>query len=263
MRNQLLTVLRAMLRVNLAEELQYRGNFLASLLGTVFRLVTALLTLAVFFRHTTWLGGWNFWEVLVLLGVFNTLAGITEAVLRPGIGQLPQEVRSGTFDLALARPMDAQLYLSFRRIDLWRLTDPALGLALVAFALHRLDQLPTLIEAGAFLVMLGSAAIVVYAIWLSLMSLAFWFVAVEYVGALFDSVYEAARYPTSTYKGTLRFLFVYLIPVTWTTTMPAATLTGRLSPWAALPAVAAAMLALLLSRWFWRVALRHYTSAGG
>src|SRR5437899_11713904 len=66
-----LRVLAALWRLNVAEELQYRANFVASVLGTVFWIGTALLTLALFFRHTTRLGGWDYWEVVVLLGVFN------------------------------------------------------------------------------------------------------------------------------------------------------------------------------------------------
>src|SRR5207245_462056 len=123
-------VLAALWRLNLAEELQYRANFVASVLGTVFWIGTALLTLALFFRHTTRLGGWDYWEVVVLLGVFNALTGVIEAVLRPGIGRLASEVRNGGLDLVLAKPVDAQGFVSFRRLDVWHLTDVVLGLGL-------------------------------------------------------------------------------------------------------------------------------------
>src|SRR5713226_6839909 len=101
-------ILAALWRLNLAEELQYRANFVASVLGTLFWIGTALLTLALFFRHTTRLGGWDYWEVVVLLGVFNALTGVIEAVLRPGIGRLAGEVRSGGLDLVLAKPVGAR-----------------------------------------------------------------------------------------------------------------------------------------------------------
>ena len=39
-----------------------------------------------------------------------------------------------------------------------------------------------------------------YAIWVALMSLSFRFVAVANLSLLFDSVYEAARYPVSAYR---------------------------------------------------------------
>ena len=256
-------VLRALWRLNVAEELQYRANFVASVLGTLFWLATALLTVALFFSHTARLGGWDFWEVAVLLGVFNTLSGVIEAVLRPGIGRLAEEVRKGTLDLVLTRPVEPQLYVSFRVLDVWRLADVAAGLALIGYALARLGRVPSLLDAAAFAVTLLAAVAVVYAIWMALMSLAFWFVAVENISVLFDAVYEAARYPVSAYPGALRFLFVYLIPVAWTTTIPASALTGRLGPATALVSAAVGVVALALTRLLWRAALRRYTSAGG
>ncbi len=276
-------VLRALLRMNVVEELQYRANFVASLLGTVFWIAMALLTVALFFRHTAQLGGWDYWEVVVLLGVFNALTGVIEAVLRPGIGELADEVRSGKLDLVLTRPVDAQLYVSFRRLDLWRFADVAFGLMLAGYALVRVGRLPSLLDllafvvtmgsavavvyaiwvALAFVVTMGSAVAVVYAIWVALMSLAFWFVAVENLSVLFDAVYEAARYPVSAYPGALRFVFVYLVPVAWTTTIPASALTGRLGVATALGAAGVGALALGLTRLLWRAALRRYTSAGG
>lgn len=256
-------LLRALWRVNLAEEMQYRGNFIASVLGTVFWIAMALLTVALFFRHTTRLGGWEYWEVAVLLGVFNTLSGVVEAVLRPGMSRLAEDVRSGALDLVLSRPVDPQLYVSFRRLDVWRLADVVLGLALVVYAMIRLGRAPSAVEVLAFAVTLAAAAVVLYAVWIALMSLAFWIVTVQNLSVLFDAVYESARYPVSAYPGALRFLFVYLVPVAWLTTTPAATLTGRFGPVTAAGAVLAAAAALGAARVVWRAALKRYTSAGG
>ena len=256
-------LLAAFWRLNVAEELQYRANFVASVLGTVFYMATALLTLALFFHHTTALGGWDYWEIVVLLGVFNALTGVIEAVLRPGIGQLAGEVRTGELDLVLVKPVDAQGFVSFRRLDIWRFTDVVLGLALAGYALARLGRVPSALQLAAFVLTLAAAAVVVYAIWVLLMSLAFWFVSVENIAVLFDAVYEGARYPASAYPGALRFLFVYLIPIAWTTTIPASALTGRLRPGIALVAVLVAAVAFWLTRLLWRTALKRYAGASG
>jgi ABC-2 type transport system permease protein len=256
-------VLAALWRVNVAEEVQYRANFVASVLGTLFWIGTALLTLGLFFRHTQRLGGWDYWEVVVLLGVFNALTGVIEAVLRPGIGALAGQVRSGALDLVLVKPVDAQAFVSFRRLDIWRFTDVVLGLALAGYALLRLGRVPSVSEVAAFALALAAAVVVVYAIWVALMSLAFWFVSVENISVLFDAVYEGARYPVTAYPGALRFLFVYLLPIAWTTTIPASALTGRLGPEIALLAVAVAAVAFLLARLVWRGAVKRYTGASG
>src|ERR1041384_203733 len=101
--NSAFRILRAFWRLNLAEELQYRANFIASLLGTVFDMATALLTLALFFHHTTALGGWDYWEIVVLLGstfhcnsAFHTphSALVTRPPLRTC--ECPESTRRGT-----------------------------------------------------------------------------------------------------------------------------------------------------------------------
>lgn len=256
-------VLSAFWRLNVAEEVQYRANFVASVLGTVFYMATALLTLSLFFRHTSQLGGWDYWEIVVLLGVFNALTGVVEAVLRPGIGNLVGEVRNGELDLVLVKPVDPQGFVSFRHLDIWRFSDVVLGLALAGYALFRLHEMPTAAQLVAFGLSLAAAAVVVYAIWVLLMCLAFWFVSIENIAVLFDSVFEGARYPVSAYPGALRFLFVYLIPIAWTTTVPASALTGRLRPELALVAVLVAGLVFALARLAWRLALRRYSGASG
>lgn len=256
-------ILRAFWAANLAEELEYRANFLASLFATLFWLGMAVLTAAVFFRQTDALGGWGFWEVVALLGVFNAVGGVVDAVLRPNIGRIVDLVRRGTLDLILSKPVDAQFHVSFRRLIVWRLSDVAFGLALSGYALTRLDRAPGLDGILAFLLTLTAAFAIVYALWLGLMSLAFWFVDVENLGILFDALYEAGRFPVSAYPAPIRFVLIYLLPIAWITTVPAATLTGRDGWVTALPATLVALATLALTRLLWRTALRRYTSAGG
>ncbi len=256
-------VLRAFWAANLEEELQYRANFFASLASTAFWLVAALLTAGIFFRQTSTLGGWGFWEVATLLGVFNTVAGVVEAFLRPNIGRLVQLVRQGSLDFVLTKPVDPQFHVSFRRLVVWHVTDVVFGLGLTAYALHRLDRVPSLESVAAFALALGAGVAIVYALWLALMTLAFWFVAVENLAVLFDALFESARFPVSAYPGPLRFILVYILPMAWITTIPPSILTGRMGTEAALAAMAVATVLLGLTRLLWRVALRRYTSAGG
>ncbi|HEX7091281.1 MAG TPA: ABC-2 family transporter protein [Longimicrobiales bacterium] len=258
-----LRVLRTFMAANLAEELEYRANLVASVLGTLFWMGLAVLTAGVFFRQTNELGGWGFWEVAALLGVFNAVAGVVEALLRPNIGRIVQHVRDGTLDLILAKPLDPQLHLSFRRLVIWRGTDVLLGLGLAGYAVMRAGAAPSLESLAAFALTLGAALAIVYAVWLGLMTLSFWFVAVENLEILFDSVYEAARFPVSAYPRAMRFVLVYLIPIAWITTVPASALTGRSGVATAAISLAVAAAALVATRLLWRAALRRYTSAGG
>ena len=256
-------VLRAFWAANLAEELQYRVNFFASLASTGFWLLTAVLTAALFFHQASDLGGWSFWEVVALLGVFNAVGGVVEAVLRPNIGRLVQLVRQGALDFVLAKPVDPQFHVSLRRLVVWHVTDVVFGLGLTAYALARMGRVPSWEAVLAFGLALAAGVAIVYALWLALMTLAFWFVAVENLAVLFDAVFESARFPVTAYPASLRFLLVYLLPMAWITTVPPSILTGRAGTGTAFVAAGVAVAALVLTRVLWRVALSRYTSAGG
>src|SRR5690606_2827312 len=120
-----------------------------------------------------------------------------------------------------------QIHVSFRRVVIWRGTDILLGLGLAAYALVQMGTMPSPASLLAFALTLAAALAIVYAIWLALMTLSFWFVAVENLEILFDSAYEAARFPVTAYPRAVRFVLVYLLPIAWITTVPASALTGR------------------------------------
>src|SRR3989442_1110635 len=54
-----------------------------------------------------------------------------------------------------------------------------------------------------------------------------------------------------------------LVPIAWTTTIPASALTGRVRPEIALAAALVAALAFALARALWRAALKRYAGASG
>ncbi len=109
--------------------------------------------------------------------------------------------------------------------------------------------------------MLLAGGVIIYSFWLILATLSFWFVRVENILVIFQSMYEAGRWPVSLYPGWLRFGLTFIVPVAFATTVPAEALTGRLSWETLLGAVALAAVLLLVSRGFWRLGLRHYSGA--
>jgi len=88
-----------------------------------------------------------------------------------------------------------------------------------------------------------------------------WFVKTWNVTEVLRAALSAGRYPISAYPPGLRTLFTVVLPVAFLTTVPAEALLGRASSHWLLLSLAVAAGSLLLSRWFWRFALRDYTSA--
>jgi ABC-2 type transport system permease protein len=249
----------AFLRVNLMAEMAYRINFIMQLLQTLLELGTALLGLAVVFSYTHYLGGWRPDEVLALVGVYFLVGGMIGVAIYPAMDHFIDSVRDGTLDYVLTKPDDAQLLISVQRIGIWKSIDIVLGCGVLATALVRLGAQTGALQAVTFALMLLSGGVIIYSFWLVLATLSFWFVRVENILVIFQSMYEAGRWPISLYPGWLRFALTFIVPVAFATTIPAEALTGRLTPLTLLATLSSAIVLFLASRKVWTIGLRQYS----
>ncbi len=256
-----LRLLWVFFRVGVMGELAYRVNFVVQLFQSVLQLGTALAGLAVVFAYTDSLGGWRPDEILALVGVYLLVGGVIGLVIQPSMEAFIESVREGTLDFTLTKPEDAQLLVSIQGVEIWQAIDIILGLGVLAVALLRLGEKVGPAQAAAFAGMLLAGAAIVYSFWLILATLSFWFVRVENILVIFQSMYEACRWPVSLYPGWLRFGLTFLVPVAFATTVPAEALTGRLDVPTLLGALALAAVLLVVSRLIWRIGLRQYSGA--
>lgn len=246
-------------RVSVLGEMAYRVNFYVQLFQSLMELATSLAGLAVIFSYTDNLGGWRPDEMLALVGVYFLAGGLIGLVIQPSMEQFINSVRDGTLDFTLTKPEDSQLLVSVHWINVWKLSDIVLGLVVLGVSLNRLGERIGGWQALEFTGMLLAGAVIIYSFWLILATLSFWFVRVENILEIFQSMYQAGRWPVSLYPGWLRFGLTFIVPVAFATSIPAEALTGRLSAETLLGAVGLAAVLFLGSRLFWRVGLRQYS----
>ena len=248
-------------RVGVLGELAYPANFFLQLFESVLDLGTALGGLAVIFSYTETLGGWRPDEILALVGVFFLVGGVIRLIIQPSMESLIEAVGEGTLDFTLTKPADAQLLVSIQRVEIWRFTDIVLGGLVLGAALSRLGARIGFGRAAAFAAALFAGLIIVYSFWLILATLSFWLVRVQNILVIFQSMYEAGRWPVGLYPRWLRFALRFLVPVAFATTVPAQALSGRLNfaSFGAEAALAAFLFAA--ARLFWKAGLRRYAGA--
>ncbi|WCK53179.1 ABC-2 family transporter protein [Aneurinibacillus sp. Ricciae_BoGa-3] len=248
-------------RTCLVEELEYRSEFIGNLLSSLFGVGIAILTIQIFFYQTNQLGGWAYADVLVLLGMFNTLQGFINFALRPNMSRLLLHVRKGTLDYILTKPVDSMFYVSFRHLIFWRLIDVFLGLGLIVYGLSQKHYVPTFGDCMVFIISLFSSLVLIYSLWMLLMTTAFWVIRIDDLSFAFDSFFETTRFPIGMYQGWLRIVLTYILPAAFITSTPVMALLGRWNSVTTLLSLVVAGIFLWLSRRFWRYALRSYTSA--
>jgi len=236
-------------------------NFYVQLFQSLVELTTALTGLAVIFSFTNNLAGWSPNEMLALVGVYFITGGLIGLVIQPSLEQFITSVRDGNFDFTLVKPEDAQFLMSFQVVNIWKLIDIVMGFSVLITALIRLGNKVGAGQAITFGLMLLTGAVIIYSFWLILATLSFWFVRVENILVIFQSMYEAGRWPISLYPGWLRFGLTFIVPVAFATTVPAEALTGRLTGNTLIDAMVVACALLVVSRVFWRIGLRRYSGA--
>ena len=249
------------LRVGVMNELQYRANFAVQLLQTFVQVATGLIALALIFDHTTDLNGWTRPQLIVVLGMYNVVGGMIGFAIEPNMGRLMADVRLGTFDYVLTKPVDAQLLASAREFRLWRLTDVAVGIGVTIWGVVQLDDGLSLGRLVGFVAATTVGIVLVYCIWLVVTTGAFWIVRMDMVQDLFTGMYRAGQYPVTVYPAWLRLTMTYLVPVGFAVTVPAESLTGRLTWERVVLTVIFLVVALGVTRLVWRLGTKHYAGA--
>jgi ABC-2 type transport system permease protein len=255
-----LRLIGVFVRASVSAQLEYRANFLISLIGALLTSGGALFGLLLLSADGQPVGGWTYREASVVVGLFTIVQGFIGAVLSPNLNKIAEAIRLGTMDFTLLKPIDAQFLVSTRNVDLFRLIDIGIGLTIIIVAASGLPAMGvSSMLLGALL--LGTALLIVYAIWFILTTTAFWFVKVENITELFNGLFRAGQFPVSAYPGWVRGLFTFIVPVAFITTVPAEAIIGRMRLESALMAAGIALALLAVARWFWGVAVRSYTSA--
>jgi len=248
-------------RTELQFALEYRVNLLLEVMQMVVVAGTSIAAVLILFAYTQVMNGWTLGQMVVLLGVYYVVQGFEELVLQPSFQRFMEHVREGTLDFVLLKPVSSQFMVSFRHFQTVQILQVLLGFAITAYGVAGLAGTVTVASALAFAVTLACGFVLIYALLLVLSTLAFWFVRVENLLAIFWAFIDAGRFPIDIYPGWLRLTMSTVIPVGIAITVPAKAIAGLVDLQTIGLILLATAVAWTVSRAFWKRGLRAYTGA--
>lgn len=254
-------IFRRFFAAELQNELAYRLNFVLGIVEMLLVVGTSLGAVLVLFTQARTLHGWTLPQMIALTGVYYLVQGGVNIVFSPSFEKLMEHVRLGTLDFTLLKPANTQFLVSTRHISIVRLADLVIGLGVIAAGLVMLGAAVTPAAALSFVLTLFCGVACVYALLLTLVTLAFWFVRVDNIMAIFWAFTDAGRFPIDLYPGWLRVTLATVVPIGIAVTVPAEAISGRLSPETFAAMLAGTVLSVGFASWFWRRGLRSYTGA--
>ncbi|MET0344134.1 MAG: ABC-2 family transporter protein [Polyangiales bacterium] len=258
-----LSLLAIQLRSAALLSLQYRVDFFVQALMALFWTVTALVPLWVLFSIRSGVAGWSAHEALIVAGFFIMLKGVLQGAIQPALTHVVEHIRKGTLDFLLLKPVDTQFLLSTSKLDLARATDVVAGLGLVGWALSARGTWPSPMAFALAALLLLCAVTILYAIWVLVVSLAFRVVKIDNLSYLILSAFDAARFPSSVFRGVLSLVFTFVLPLALMTTYPALALLERLEVVHVCTSIGVAVAFAFTARRVWMGSLRAYVGAGG
>jgi ABC-2 type transport system permease protein len=240
--------------------MEYRVNFVLATLTSVGGIVGSVFSLSLFYQHGALLGGWPWLEALVVTGFFTVLQGLSRTLLNANLGRIVEHVRTGTLDFVLLKPVDSQFWLSLRRFSPWGLPDVVFGAGIIAYAGARLHV--GLMGCVHAVLPIAFSLLILYSLWYAIATTTIWYVKVYNATEVLQSLISAGRFPIQAFPaGVYRFVFTFVVPVAFLTTVPTRALLGHVEASSLAASGLFAVVLFVLTRWFWRFALRFYTSA--
>jgi ABC-2 type transport system permease protein len=253
--------------ISVQTQLQYRSSLALQTLGQFVLYVTEFAAVAGLFLRFGSIAGWGLGEAALLFG-FADLSFSTADALARGFDLVGQQVKRGDFDRVLARPLSPFLQVLGSELTLRRFGRFLEGAIIFAWAwsVARPEAGPEGI-AAIILGWLGAVATFVSIVTIQ-GALSFWTVeGLEIMNALSYGGRQVASYPMTAYRGFLRHLFLFAVPIGCSVYVPVCTLLhrpafagwpwwlGLVTPFAALPFAGLAALA-------WRAGIARYEGTG-
>lgn len=248
-------------RTSVQTDMEYRADFFTRIIASLLGLLTTVGGLSVAFQYTATIKGWSFAQALVLLAVYYLMDGLIETFIAPNMRQIMEQVRNGTLDFVLLKPVSPQFLATFRTVNVWRLANVMVGMGLTVYTVGRLSLGVGAAQAVNFAITLVAGAVIVYSLWLCLVTITFWATRIDNIEQIVWQAFEAGRYPIEIYPAWLRGALSYVIPIAFIITVPAQALAGRVGGGFIGISVLVAFVAVMGASAFWRFGLKHYTGA--
>lgn len=243
------------------KEMEFRGNFWMGIIANFVWVGAYIVLMKIIYANTQSVGGWNQGEAVMLLGTFVLANGLVTMFFGRNLTELPTQVRLGTFDFTLVKPVNSQFFVSLRYLRFSEMGTVLAAVAMVVYGARMSGDTITPSAVAVYVAMVLCGLVIYYSIYMILMSTTFWFVRVENLWTLGETVFQAARFPINIFGHVAQKLFTFVLPLIFIAHVPAQALLSSARPMMYAIGVGMAALFALTGSRFWNYATRFYSSA--
>lgn len=255
-----LAIYRAFFKASFVADLEYRLNFVVLVIGEFIWYSTQLILFEVLYRHTKFIGDWNLDQMRVFIFLVLFIDSIYMILWDPNFSAFTDNVRKGSLDLLLMKPINSMFMLSSQRISVSHIPCFFITFGGLVWALNQLPDfnwfkllwLIFLVPAGLSVIFCGRFA---------LNSTSIIFTRADFLQYVWYSVFRLGLRPDAIYSGALRIILIFIVPFAMVASIPARILLEPTTYWMIAWALVLPFILFSLLRRYWKFCLKHYSSA--
>ena len=250
----------AFFKASLAADLEYRLNFVFLMIAEFVWYSTQLILFEVLYRHTKIIGEWNLLQMRVFIFLVLFIDSIYMILWDTNFSAFTDNVRKGSLDLLLMKPINSMFMLSSQKISvshipclfitgaglIWSLTQ------IGDFNWLKLIWLIFLVPSGLSVIFCGRFA---------LNSSAILFTRADFLQYVWYSMFRLGLRPDAIYSGFVRFILIFIIPFSMVASIPARILLEPTNYGMLLWGLILPFILFYLLKKYWIFCLRQYSSA--
>jgi ABC-2 type transport system permease protein len=246
--------------------MQYRLSFWLLTAASAFFMFQDGISIVLFFEHVPTFAGWTLAEVGFLYG-FSAFAFRTAEFFATGFDSLPSQLRQGTFDRVLVRPLGAFFQTLAAGLALRRLGAISQSLLITAIAAGALGLNWTPDKVALLVVAIASGIAIYFAIFVCGAAYCFWTIqGTEVINTFTNGGQFITSYPLDAYGDWLRRAVTFVVPVAFVNYYPTLYILDRSPPglpdWVRLLSPVVALVVVVVAWRVWSVGVRRYLGAG-
>lgn len=250
------------LKYHLKSEMEYRVDFILSFLSQIFVFFTYYFVIIALFGKFNHVEGFTLYEVLFCFGIIQFGFSFNEVFAR-GIDHFDKFIIQGEFDRLLLRPKNILLQILCTDSDFIKVSRLLQSIIVLVIAVNHLSISWNFLKIITFILMLCSACVIFFAIFIMAASYCFFTVqGLEVRNVFTDGGKHIAQYPMGIFPKKVFWFFTFIIPYTFVNYYPLLFILGKSDNILYAFSPLFVFLYLIPSIAFFYLAMKHYASVG-
>jgi len=260
------------IKMYLKARMEYKVSFFFELFSNFLMVVSLYIGIWILMKNFNSFNGWGYYEVLFLYSINIFCVALSGTFLFGPMNSLFYQVKDGSFDSILLRPLNPLKHLIFRNFQYSYLP----WFVPVPFALYKcftnMNMHFTLYSVLVLILSILGGVFVNSGLLIIAGSLSFWYVDSSMLISLLcthgNSVRSFCDYPISVYSKGIQFILTFIIPYGFINYYPAVNFFNKhdgtaiiMNPFPC-SALVAGIVVLTVSLVFWNISLKKYQSTG-